>query len=375
MTLRVRNEAAQRRAVLPSSQVRPFGDGQRLAAVEAALTGLAERLVTAGRSPSARASALLSDYVRRPGKRVRPYLCALGHELAGAGRSGAVDRFAAALELLHAFLLVHDDIIDRASTRRGAQALHVMLRPESSRVLPEAERQRIGADLAVVAGDWLYTAAMEAMLESGLAPSPTLAALREVLAICRDTAEGQFDDVAHGAEPIAGVTPAEMLEVCRRKTARYTFEAPLVAGALLAGAPPEQIDALRRFSDAAGIAFQLEDDLLGLFASEEETGKPALADLREAKKTWTLLTAYQSASELERAWLEELFVRKDASGRDLVRVRGIVRRTGAAEETARLIRDLCDKALASLTALPDGLPRAELEALVHWILVRAEALQ
>ena len=343
MTLRVRNEAAQRRVRLPEGPVRPFGDGQRLASVEAALVGLAEAIVTRRPSPSAQASVLLSDYVRRPGKRVRPYLCALGNELSGGERSEAVDRFAAALEVLHAFLLVHDDIIDRASTRRGAKALHVLLRPEPSRSLPEAERQRIGADLAVVAGDWLYTAAMEAMLSSGLAPVPTLAALREVLSICRDTAEGQFDDVAHGAEPIAGVKPEAMLEVCRRKTARYTFEAPLVAGALLAGADTQTIAALRRYSDAIGIAFQLEDDLLGLFASEEETGKPALADLREGKKTWTLLTAYQAASELERAWLEELFVRKDATGRDLVRVRSIVRRTGAAEATGTLVRELCDE--------------------------------
>jgi geranylgeranyl pyrophosphate synthase len=102
---------------------------------------------------------------------VRPYLCVLGHELVSDVPRDGVATFAAALELLHAFLLVHDDIVDRATTRRGEAALHVVLRPEPSRSLSEAERQRLGADLALVAGDWLYTAALEAMLDADLDPA------------------------------------------------------------------------------------------------------------------------------------------------------------------------------------------------------------
>lgn len=377
--VRRRAESAERRVVSRrvSPETRPFGDKGRFAAVESALQRLAgDVTVTGEEGPSAKASEQLAAYVRRPGKRVRPYLCALGYDLVSPGsRPHGVDLFASALEVLHAFLLVHDDIIDRAPTRRGEDALHVQLRPPPARALPEGERQRIGADLGIVAGDWLYTVALEAMLAAELGATARTHAMREVLAVCRETARGQFDDVAYGARPIAGVKPADVLEVCRRKTARYTFEAPLVAGARLAGAGEEMVDALRRFSDAAGIAFQLEDDLLGLFASEDETGKPALADLREGKKTWPVLTAYQRATEIERAWMEELFVRGDAGVMDLQRMQGLVRRTGALDAAVGLVNDLCDDAEAALSELPDNEATRELHAIVRWLETRAEAFR
>lgn len=374
-----RVESAERRVVSRkvAPEARPFGDHGRFSAVEAALQRLAADVTVSGEAgPSAQASELLASYVRRPGKRVRPYLCALGYDLVSPGsRPHGVDLFASALEMLHAFLLVHDDIIDRAPTRRGEEALHVQLRPPPARALPEGERQRIGADLGIVAGDWLYTVALEAMLAAELGASARTHAMREVLAVCRETARGQFDDVAYGARPIAGVRPADMLEVCRRKTARYTFEAPLVAGARLAGASEDVIDALRRFSDAAGIAFQLEDDLLGLYSPEEETGKPALADLREGKKTWPVLTAYHRASVIERAWMEELFVRGDAGVMDLHRMQSLVRRTGALEAAVGLVGELCADADAALAELPDNEASRELHAIVRWLETRAEAFR
>ena len=366
--------AEWRASPVRSVVARPFGDHERLARVESALDGLAAGLVTPASGPSADAARALAAYVRRPGKRVRPYLCVLGHELASDTPRDGVATFAAALELLHAFLLVHDDIVDRATTRRGEAALHVVLRPEPSRSLSEAERQRLGADLALVAGDWLYTAALEAMLDADLDPSARHLALREVLAVCRDTARGQYDDVAFAARPLFRVTPDEVLSVYRRKTARYTFEAPLVAGALLGGASASVVESLRSFSDAAGVAFQLVDDLLALFADDDETGKPGLADLREAKKTWPLLTAFEGATALERAWLEELFIRRDAGERDLVRVRSLIRRTGAREAALGEVRRLCDEAQAALASLSSGPGIAELTAIVDWLRKQAGAL-
>jgi geranylgeranyl diphosphate synthase type I len=271
-------------------------------------------------------------------------------------------------------MLVHDDIVDRATTRRGEPSLHVLLRPEPSRSQAEVERQRVGADLALVAGDWLYTAALEAMLRADVDAAARHRALGEVLAVCRDTARGQYDDVAFASLPLGRVTPDEVLSVYRRKTARYTFEAPLVTGALLGGADAGVVDALRSFADSAGIAFQLVDDLLALLADDGETGKPGLSDLREAKKTWPLLTAFASCSPLERAWLEELFVRRDAGERDLMRVRAIVGRTGAREAALAEVRRHCEAAQVSLALLPRGACAEELAALVGWLRRQAEAL-
>jgi geranylgeranyl diphosphate synthase type I len=361
-------------------QGQPFADRERLGAMNAAVAAVASTLTTSSRGPARALGGLLRDYVGRPGKRVRPYLLLVGYDLAalrddrarGARPSGVLT-FAGALEVLHAFLLVHDDVADRAVTRRGELALHVQLRPPPSPLLTEGDRQRLGNDLAVVSGDFLYTAALQLMLKAdGLPAARRMAALEEVLETCRATAEGQYDDIAYSGRPLAAVAPGDVLEVYERKTARYTFESPLVAGALLGGASEELLAALRRSASAAGMAFQLVDDLLGLFADEARTGKPALADLREAKKTWPLLEAYGQAEPSERAWLEELFVRGDATSRDLRRVRELVRRTGAFARAVSLLNELCDEAEAALHPLAASPAVGELVALVEWLRTRAD---
>lgn len=373
---------AERRArltlIAPAPAPKPFADAARARRVEVALQDLAASLVQPGQRPSERATVLASEYAKRPGKRVRPYLVSLGWELAsgsGAAPEG-VARFAAGLELLHAFLLVHDDIADRAETRRGEPALHVQLRPAPSALHTEGDRRRIGNDLGVVAGDFLYTASLQAMLGApGLDPARVAAALGEVLAVCRETALGQYDDIAYAVRPLAEITPDDVLEVHRRKTARYTFEAPLVAGARLAGADEATVEALRRYSRAAGIAFQIEDDLLSLFSPEEETGKPNLADLREGKKTWPVVAAYRGATADERVWLEELFVRGDASVRDLARLTQLVRRTGALAAARNLVEAYVREAEAALEAVAPSEPARELGAIAHWLGARLEVVQ
>jgi len=316
----------------------------------------------------------LQEYVMRPGKRIRAYFCLLGHSLVREQptMTEPVVRFGAAIEMLHAFLLIHDDIADRALTRRGRPALHVSLRTCVGGA-SEGDRVRVGNDLATIAGDVLYTAALQAMLDApGFEQHRSAKALAEILSACRAAGVGQCLDIALSARPLGSVAPAEVLELDRLKTALYTLEGPLLAGVHLSDAPPETALALRRYCRAAGVAFQVQDDLFALFADDEDWGKPGLADLREAKKTWPLVVGYQQSTAAERRWLEELLRNRAADRHDLAQVRRILRATGALERTLELIAGYCADAERALDAIRDTQVVSELRAFNEWLRVRCD---
>lgn len=306
----------------------------------------------------------MGAYLRRPGKRVRARLCLAGEALCGhTQRSAAAVRVAAALEAVHAFLLIHDDVMDRAEVRRGMPALHVSLRPDHG-----PQREKVGEDLAIVAGDWLYTLALREVLRAPGLDAPTKVTLADtLLEICAATAQGQALDVVNGVADIEEVTAAGVLETYRLKTARYTFEAPLLAGATIGGGGPELLASLRAFSRSAGVAFQLVDDLLGLFASDAQLGKPAVSDLQEGKKTWPLLRAHALVDDAERAWLAAVVSRKDAGCPELELARALVRRSGAFDEALLQADTLLQDARRHLAPIPDSPALSQLVAVVDSI--------
>ncbi|MBX7100423.1 MAG: polyprenyl synthetase family protein [Myxococcaceae bacterium] len=303
----------------------------------------------------ARLSEKVLGYVTRPAKRVRPALLIAGYR-ASRGEEpvpDAVYRFAAGLEILHAFMLVHDDIADRAETRRGGASLHRLLATSNS-----ADGQRLGQDLALVSGDHLFARAVELMLSSG-APNATEATL-QMLAICRHTAAGQALDLALAQAPLASVTLFETMRVAQLKTARYGFVAPLLSGALLAGAPSNTRDALSRAGRHAGIAFQLRDDVLGLFGDDQVAGKSGAADFIEGKRTFPIIAAWTRADAAGRAELEALMDGpKDEAA--IARMREALERHGGRLATERVIARCTRAALKALATVPHGPGRATLE--------------
>lgn len=269
----------------------------------------------------------VAEYARRPGKRLRPALVAVGWKAARGEvpPPPGVQRFGAGLELLHTFFLVHDDIADGADTRRGGPALH--------RVLGAG---RLGENLAVVAGDLLFVEAVDALLACGM-PNASRA-VREVLAICRDTAAGQYLDLAFAEADPEAVPPSAARRAEMLKTARYSFEAPLVAGALLARGEARVVAALRAVARPLGLAFQLQDDLLPL-RHGDAVGKPALADLAGGKKTWLMTLAYRALDELGRARLRRCVERGDSAA--LAEVGQLLRSCGAIARVEREVSRLC----------------------------------
>ncbi len=284
------------------------------------------------------------SYTLRPAKRVRPTLVAVGWMLSQIDSKWEtiptqVAQFGVGLELLHTFMLIHDDVADRANVRRGGPSLHRLL-----------GKGRLGEDLAVVAGDHLYARAMEAMIS---APSPhAVAASRFMLGICRHTAAGQYLDLSLSRAPLEQVTLSQTLKVAHLKTAQYGFVAPLVCGAMLGGASPAILDALGRIGRLAGLAYQLRDDLIGLYGEDSVTGKDGGGDFFEGKRTFPVVAAWTRADVNGRRTLETLWNTRTLQ--QLATARLEVARWGGVASSQRAVDRLTRTARHNLATLGSG---------------------
>jgi geranylgeranyl diphosphate synthase type I len=225
------------------------------------------------------------------GKRLRPAFDYWGHRATAASHDDAVLVVAAAVELLHTFALVHDDVMDRSDRRRGHPTTHVALTGRHRDEGLDGDGDWFGLSGAVLAGDMTFVWA-DQMFESAPLPVAALARARQVFTRLRtEVVGGQYLDLRLAHEPAASEAAAR--RVALLKSARYTVTRPLQLGAALApaGADEATSTALARYGDAVGLAFQMRDDILGLYGDPAVTGKSCLDDLREGKRTLLVLRA------------------------------------------------------------------------------------
>lgn len=300
------------------------------------------------------------------GKRLRPAFCYWGWR--GAAGDPAADdaalRAAASLEFLQACALIHDDVMDGSDTRRGLPSAHRrfagMHRAQEWLGSPEA----FGVGAAILLGDLCLSWADEVLMDSGL-PADALGRGKAVYDEMRtELMAGQYLDLLEQARGGGSVDRAML--VVRYKSAKYTIERPLHLGAALAGAAPTVVSAYTGYGLPLGEAFQLRDDILGVFGDPKETGKPAGDDLREGKRTVLVAEAMARSSaaqaEVIRRFLGDPGL--DAAGVD--QLRGIIAETGALASTESLIDSLLDTALAALdTADLDAEATEVLVGLAH----------
>ncbi|MDT7692889.1 MAG: geranylgeranyl diphosphate synthase, type [Pseudonocardiales bacterium] len=350
-------------------------DEQLVARVEAALAEyLAERrryTETVHHSFTDAADAL-TGFVLGGGKRIRPTFAWWGWRGAGGQPDGAlaeqVLRAVSALELVQASALVHDDLIDASDTRRGRPTVHVAYaaRHRDRDWLGTADR--FGLAAAVLIGDLALVWADD-LFHSAELPEPVRERVRPVWAAMRtDLVGGQLLDV--WGQVSGDDTAATALRVNRFKTAAYTVERPLQLGAALAGAPAELVDAYSRFGADIGVAFQLRDDMLGVFGDPEVTGKPAGDDLREGKRTLLMALAMKAARERGDGAALTLLTEAlgdpglDADGVD--RVREALCELGTSDVLEQRIEQLTESALAALAGAEVAEPAAtRLPELAH----------
>jgi len=282
------------------------------------------------------------------GKRLRPVFSCLGHLAAGAEVGEEAIRAAAALELLHTFAIVHDDVMDRSRTRRGSPASWVHLAEGHRRAGHVGEPEAYGLAAAVLAGDMALVLADRALLESGFPESRLLPALRRYDRMRVEVVAGQFLDVVAAHRGAAAEDEARRIAVL--KSGGYTVEAPLQIGAILGGGSEELLACLSGYGVALGEAFQLRDDVLGVFGDPAVTGKDRDSDLREGKRTVLLAKATAAASGDDRRFLEERIGRPDLAAAELERARALLESTGALDATVALIDELVTAARDALRA-------------------------
>lgn len=286
---------------------------------------------------------LLADYVLAGGKRLRPLFCRYGFLGAGgdAARRDWLD-VAAGLELLHAFALLHDDVMDGSDRRRGRPALHCRLAADHARGGWRGEPRRFGEGVAVLLGDLAFACADRLVRGAGAAVGAVWDDLRIELMM------GQYLDVAGASR--GSLPTAQALLVARYKSGAYSVERPLHLGAVLAGAPPSLIESYRAFGRPLGEAFQLRDDLLGVFGDESTTGKPVGEDLREGKQTVLLALARGRAGGPAARLLARVGA-PDLDGDDIDRLRRLLVDCGAVAGVERMIEERHTVALDALLAM------------------------
>jgi geranylgeranyl diphosphate synthase type I len=287
--------------------------------------------------------AALRDLVAVGGKRLRPAFCFWAFVGAGGDPDDRlIVDVGAALELLHAFALVHDDVMDGSVLRRGLPAVHRRFAERHRADAQHGESRRFGEGAAILVGDFAFVYADVLFAPAPPSARPIFDELRIELCV------GQFLDLAASADGRPDLARAELIE--RYKSAKYTVERPLHLGAAIAGQLPRLREPLSAVGVPLGRAFQLRDDLLGIFGDPAITGKPVGEDLREGKLT-PLLAAAAARDPQIREVLDSRgeAVLDDATVRDFQR--SLVA-SGAVDDAERAIEQLVTEALAALDAAP-----------------------
>ncbi len=294
--------------------------------------------------------AAMAHYPGAGGKRLRPLLATIACEAVGGSSRDALP-YGVALEMIHNFTLVHDDVMDEDLTRRGIKTVH------ATWGIPEA----------ILAGDALFARAFELVPESGVHRAD-VGDLSAILAkAVRLLAEGQQMDMDF--EDLRRVRPADYMKMIELKTA-VLFAAAAQGGCIIGEGTKKQEQALTEYGKLIGLGFQIWDDVLDLISDEKTFGKPVLNDIRNGKKTLMVIEAMEDLRGKEREELLSTLGNEHASQAQLVRARDILDESGMIDHAINVANGLVKDAKKKLAALPESKNRACLEQFAEYMVTR-----
>ena len=285
------------------------------------------------------------------GKRLRPYMVIRSCQILG-GKSSNAMRAASAVEIVHNFTLVHDDIMDNDEMRHGVPTVH----------------KKFGIPIAILAGDVLFSKAFQIISESKLSPNATTHLISRLAKACVDVCEGQLLDIKMADEKRIP-TEAEYITMIGKKTAAL-FDVSCAMGAICATNKPKEISNLSAFGRNLGIAFQITDDLIGVMGDPKVTKKPVGNDLREGKKSLPILMAIKLAKGNEKKIILKAFGNTKISKKDLNKAIEVIRSLGIEEKVRNQALKYAEKSEKSLTKYK-GTAKIELTSLLDFVVRRS----
>jgi geranylgeranyl diphosphate synthase type I len=301
----------------------------------------------------AKTQEMILHPIEAGGKRIRPCLTLLACEAVG-GESDGIISAAAAVELLHTFTLVHDDIMDHDNERRGRPTVHSIW----------------GEEMGIIVGDTLYSSAFKALVDvrkRGVSDNRVLDAVEALVEANGELQEGQIMDMLF--EAMESVSEEEYMTMIRKKTGAL-IKAAVEIGCILGGGSREQLEALRIYGGNSGVAFQIKDDVLDLTADQREFGKPVGSDIRAGKKTLIIVHALENASEKDMRMILKVLGRQTASATEVNSVIGKLKQTGSIDYADRKVAELIREGKKALDVLPDSEAKESLMSLADYLIER-----
>lgn len=296
----------------------------------------------------------VADVAMHGGKRFRPYLAMVGY--------GCVDEkvvpIATAQEFIHIAMLMHDDIIDQDDIRHGKKNINGIYKNIYRKYLEPSRAQHYAYGAGILAGDALISEAYRLIYTSEFDETTKQKLAEQLFVSIYEVIGGELMDVEAA---FVTDTMFDPLQIYRYKTSSYSLIGPLLSGAHCAGANQETIDILKSFAINVGIGYQIQDDLLGVFGDESETGKSTLTDLREGKRT-LLVAFHETSMDTEAAKHFRAFGKEDASNEQLSAIKNDMVSSGAKDKSAEQVEKYFEKAVRQLERLPSSEQRSELES-------------
>jgi geranylgeranyl diphosphate synthase, type I len=284
-------------------------------------------------------SNLASDFYKKllnfssGGKKKRAFFVWVGYQIGGGVDVAKILPISLAFEMTQNFLLIHDDIIDNSDLRRGKPTVH--------KIYEKKHGKHYGESMAITLGDVAAVEVFRLINSSAFSDKLKVISQDEFSKILLETAYGQSLDIEYGYKKPSF---KKIMQIADLKTARYSIVGPLVIGAKLAGAKESQIEALTLYGLSVGLAFQIHDDILGVFGNEKVLGKSILSDLREGKNTILIYRARKLANNENKNYLDKIWGDKSAKINDLKKVQDILRKSGALRQTEVENKKLSEKA-------------------------------
>jgi geranylgeranyl diphosphate synthase type I len=278
---------------------------------------------------------VLREFSLRESKRIRPMLTIFSYKGFGGKNEKEIVQAALAVELMQSFLLIHDDIIDEDEIRRGYLTVHKIFEGKSGKRQGMKDHKHYGESVAIVVGDIAACLGSEAILSTGFGAKRRISAADKFNRVIVNTCFGQIIDI--DSEAKHDVSEKDVHDIHTLKTAIYTIEGPLHIGAILAGATEKNLKQLSEFAIPLGRAFQIRDDILGMFGTRERIGKPIGSDIREGKRTLLTVKALQKCPKKDRDFLLKHLGDKNLTGGQFDKIRKIVRQSGSLDYSIRLM--------------------------------------